>query len=103
MPLTAAIHAVFGNRAQDRGRPIGAFYPQHVSPTTWEHLGGIWYRARDEQRVLGRRINPSVVQAFAASILTGEPVNLPSGKVVTWEQIPASAAAQLPPPLRSHV
>lgn len=101
LPLTAAIYLVFGNRAQDRGRPIGAFYPQNVSATTWEHLGGIWYRARNEQRVQDRRINQAVVQAFASSILTGEVVELHSGTRVTWERIPAHEANQLPPPLRS--
>ena len=102
LPLTAAIYLVFGNRAQDRGRPIGAFYPQHVSAATWEHLGGIWYSAKDEQKVQARRINQAVVQAFAASILSGQPVLLASGTLVTWERIPTSDSAQLPPPLRGN-
>ncbi len=99
MPLTAAIYAVFGNRAQDNGRPIGAFYPQNVSTSAWEHLGGIWYRARDEQKVQNRKVNAAVVSAFAASIRTGDNVVLPSGKVITWERIPDSEASKLPPPL----
>jgi hypothetical protein len=99
IPLTAAVYAVFGSRAQDLGRPIGAFYPQNVSPVVWEHLGGIWYRALDEQKVLSRRVNNAVVQLFAVSILTGQDVELPSGAVVTWEPIPESEAAKLPPPL----
>src|SRR5687767_1901390 len=82
LPLTAAIYLVFGNRAQDHGRPIGAFYPQNVSATTWDHLGGIWYRARDEAKVQRRRVNSNVVEAFARSIRTGEPVELPSGTLV---------------------
>ena len=99
LPLTTAIFEVFGSRAQDNGRPIGAFYPQNVSTTTWEHLGGIWYRARDEQKVRNRKVNAETVQAFARSICTGEEVQLPSGKVITWEQIPATEASKLPPPL----
>ena len=99
LPLTAAVFEVFGCRAQDNARPIGAFYPHNVSPQTWEHLGGIWYRARDEQKVRGRRVNPSVVSAFARSIRTGEDVHLANGSVVTWERIPTSEASKLPPPL----
>ncbi len=99
LPLTAAVFAVFGSRAQDNGRPIGAFYPQNVSSDAWEHLGGIWYRARDEQKVQSRGVNPVVVQAFARSIRSGEDVELPSGIVVTWEKIPTSEASKLPPPL----
>ncbi|OLF54008.1 hypothetical protein [Pseudomonas chlororaphis] len=99
LPLTAAIHRVFGNRAQDLARPIGAFYPRHVSGNTWLHLGGIWYRARDEHYVLGRTVDEQVVQAFAISITTGDPVSLPNGIQVTWEPIPRAQAAQLPPPL----
>ena len=99
LPLTAAIYAVFGSRTQDNGRPIGAFYPQNVSTEVLEHLGGIWYRARDELKVQNRRINAAVVQAFARSIRTGEDVVLPSGNTITWERIPALEAAKLPPPL----
>jgi len=100
MPLTAAIHLVFGSRDQDNARPLGAFYPQNVSSEAWEHLGGIWYRARDEQKVLARRVNPEVVCAFARSIRTGQDVLLPSGNVIDWERIPAAEASSLPPPLR---
>lgn len=99
LPLTAAIFAVFGSRAQDNGRPVGAFYPQNVSTGAWEHLGGIWYRAKDEQKVQNRKVNAVVVQAFARSIRTGEAVELPSGRVVTWERIPESEVSRLPPPL----
>jgi hypothetical protein len=99
MPLTAAIYLVFGSRAQDNGRPIGAFYPQNISTETWEHLGGIWYRARDEQKVLSRKVNVELVQAFAQSIQTGEDVVLPNGSVIAWEKIPLSEASKLPPPL----
>lgn len=99
LPLTAAVHDVYGNREQDRGRPIGAFYPHHVSSGAWEHLGGIWYRARDEQKVQNRRINPIVRAAFVRSIRTGEKVELPSGTVVTWETIPEVDNIQLPPPI----
>lgn len=99
IPLTAAIHLVFGNRAQDQGRPIGAFYPQNVSAATWEHVGGIWYRARDEQKVQARQPNRAIVESFARSILSGHDVELPSGTVVTWEQVPTAEAVGLPPPL----
>jgi hypothetical protein len=56
-PLTAAIHRVFGSRAQDQGRPIGAFYTINVDSRAWEYLGGIWYRAYNEEKVLQRAIN----------------------------------------------
>ncbi|MGO4478703.1 hypothetical protein AB4Z32_20850 [Massilia sp. 2TAF26] len=99
IPLTAAIHLVFGSRAQDNGRPIGAFYPQNVSNKTWEYLGGIWYRARDEEKVLSRRVNDEVVLAFAQSIRTGDDVVLPNGSTVVWEKIPNAEASGLPLPL----
>lgn len=99
IPLTAAIYVVFGSRAQDQGRPIGPFYPKNVSSATWEHIGGIWYRARDEQKIQGRQPNVAVVESFARSILSGQEVQLPSGTVVTWERIPIAEAAGLPPPL----
>jgi hypothetical protein len=99
LPLTAAIHRVFGHRAQDLGRPIGAFYTVNVSSIVWQHLGGIWYRAWDEQRVVNRSVNESVVRAFSESIITGEAVYLPSGIRITWEEISLSEAVKLPPPL----
>lgn len=99
MPLTAAVYDVFGSRAQDAGRPIGAFYPQNVSKEVWEHLGGIWYKPRNEQKVLNRKVNQQVRAAFARSILTGENVTLPSGTIVYWEKIPDSDATKLPPPI----
>ena len=98
-PLTVAIQGVYGNRAQDGGRPIGAFYPVHVGTKSWYHLGGIWYRPHDEQKVLSRSVDEQVVAAFAESILTGTPVELPKGTVVRWESIPAEETRQLPPPL----
>ena len=101
IPLTAAIYDVFGSRAQDSGRPIGAFYPRNVSEKAWEHLGGIWYRPRNEKKVMNRKVNPQVRAAFARSILTGESVTLPSGTVVFWEKIPESDATKLPPPLNA--
>lgn len=99
LPLTAAIYQVFGSRAQDQGRPIGAFYPFNVSTATWKHLGGIWYRAWSEEKVQRRKVNPQTVDAFARSILSGEDVLLKNDSVVTWELIPESQAQQLPPPL----
>lgn len=99
MPLTAAVYLVFGSRAQDNGRPLGAFYPKNVSHKGWEHLGGILYRARDEQSVLNRKVNVEVVQSFARSIRTGDNVVLRDGSVIAWEKIPDSDASKLPPPL----
>lgn len=103
LPLSAAIHRVFGSRAQDNARPIGAFYPHNVSTATWRLIGGIWYCAYDEERVLSRKVNEDVVRQFAASILTGAPVILPSGKEITWEVIPEPEAYQLPPPIPVNV
>ena len=90
---------MYGNRAQDGGRPIGAFYPIHVSTSDWQHLGGIWYRPHNEEAVLTRTMNESVVELFATSIITGASVVLPSGTVVDWERIPEAESRQLPPPL----
>lgn len=102
LPLTAAIQSVFGSRTQDYARPIGAFYPRNVSATTWRHVGGIWYSAYDEQKVLNRSVNEAVVRGFAISIMTGEPIVLPSGTQVTWEPIPEADASQLPPPIQGR-
>ena len=98
-PLTLAIYNVYGSRAQDGGRPIGAFYTEHVSRDRWVHLGGIWYRPTSEREIRARSPNPAVVQAFANSIRTGQSVQLQSGSLVIWEPIPAVEASQLPPPL----
>lgn len=98
-PLTAAIHRVFGSRAQDQGRPIGAFYSFNVTPNAWNHLGGIWYRAHDEEDVLQRTISQRTVEAFTQSIFSGANVSLENGTIVTWEIIPTHEAQQLPPPL----
>lgn len=99
-PLTEAVLRVYGNREQDRGRPIGAFYTLNVDNRLWQHLGGIWYRPITEARLLLREINEDVARAFAASILNGEPVTLPSGRLVNWERIPRNEASQLPPPIK---
>jgi hypothetical protein len=98
-PLTEAIDRVFGHRAQDGARPIGAFYTTNYG-AKWQRLGGIWFRHNDEQSIFARVVDPSVVNAFADSILSGDPVTLPDGGVVNWELIPESEAIQLPPPLR---
>jgi len=97
--LTAAIHRVFGSRAQDHARPLGAFYTHNIKRQIWEPLGGIWYRARNEQAVLDRALDEAAIRNFASSILTGEPVVLANGSSVTWELIPVAEALQLPPPL----
>ena len=98
-PLTAAIHRVFGSRVQDQGRPIGAFYTINVDSRAWEYLGGIWYRAYNEEKVLQRAINQTTIETFARSIFTGENVQMESGIIVTWEAIATFEAQQLPPPL----
>ena len=98
-PLTEAIFRVYGNREQDRGRPIGAFYTINVQGRLWQHLGGIWYRPITEARLLQREINENVARAFAISIVTGEPVILPRGRLINWERIPNNEASQLPPPI----
>ncbi len=99
MPLTAAIFQVFGNRSQDTGRPIGAFYPSNISKNTWDRIGGIWYKAKDEQKVRDRAVNPDTVATFARCILSGQSCLLPSGLEILWERIPSNQAAQLPPPI----
>lgn len=99
MPLTAAVYLLYGSRAQDNARPIGVFYPTNVSQATWEHLGGIWYRARDEQKVLSRNVNTEIVQTFVQSIRTGADITLRNGKVITWELIPSADESKLPPAL----
>ena len=98
-PFTAALLRVYGSRAQDAGRPIGAFYTKNVDRQLWEPVGGIWYRPLNEELILERAPDEAVVRAFARSIISGEPVTLPSGKVVQWEALLPSEASQLPPPL----
>lgn len=98
-PLTKAIEEVFGIREGDNGRPLGAFYTVNIINTKWEHLSGIWYRARNEEDIENRRPNRAVVEAFVASIQTGEEVILPSGRIVTWEEISDSEESELPPRL----
>ena len=51
LPLTLAICNVYGIRAQDGARPIGAFYTEHVSRDRWVPLGGIWYQPVGEQEI----------------------------------------------------
>ena len=58
LPLTAAIYRVFGSRAQDGGRPIGAFYTVNVDSRVWRYLGGIWYRPLDEEAIRGIHLGP---------------------------------------------
>lgn len=99
MPLTAAIFRVFGNRAQDNGRPIGAFYPSNISASTWDRIGGIWYKAKDENKVRDRAVNLDTVEIFARCILSGQSCLLPNGMRITWERIPSDQAIQLPPPI----
>lgn len=98
-PFTAALLRVYGSRAQDGGRPIGAFYTKNVDRSLWAPLGGIWYRPLDERQILNRAPNLTLVAEFAQSILSGEPVVLPSGTVVEWEPLSLVEASQLPPPL----
>lgn len=100
-PLTAAVHLVFGSREQDGARPIGAFYTINIDSTLWVPLGGIWYRPLDAQAIEARVLDPVLVRSFAAGVLSGSPLSLPSGEAVHWEAIPRDEAAQLPPPL-SH-
>lgn len=101
IPLTAAIHQVFGSRAQDGARPLGAFYTENIDARVWQHLGGIWYRPLNEEMVARRIVKAIALLAFARSILSGEAVVLPSGMVVGWEAVPLPEACQLPPPLVS--
>lgn len=98
-PFTAALLRVYGSRTQDGGRPIGAFYTKNVDQELWAPVGGIWYRPLDLELILRRAPNLDIVAAFALSILSGNPVALPSGRIVQWEPLSASETAQLPPPL----
>ena len=99
MPLTAAIFRVFGNRAQDNGRPIGAFYPSNISTGAWDRIGGIWYKAKDENKVRDRSVSLHTVDVFVRCILSGQSCVLPNGTEITWERIPGDQAIQLPPPI----
>lgn len=98
-PLTEAVQQVFGSRAQDGARPIGAFYPVRVDNKVWRSLGGIWYEPLDGQALLARSTHSDVIAAFAASIKNGSNVVLPSGITIGWEVIPQSEGSQLPPVL----
>lgn len=98
-PFTVALLRVYGSRAQDGGRPIGAFYTRNIDRALWMPVGGIWYRPVDEERILLRAPDSTVVDTFARSIISGEPIAISSGQIVQWEALLPSEASLLPPPL----
>ncbi len=95
-PLTEAVRRVYGCRSTDGAYPLGAFYPVNVSSSVWNSVGGIWYIPESEIDLNERNPREESVLAFMQSIASGEPVELPSGVLVTWESIPASEASYLP-------
>lgn len=94
-PLTAAIAACYGIRG-DGAYPIGAFYNVNIDSDVWESLGGIWYRPYDNKKITERNIKAEAIELFINGINHGNNTILPSGKMVTWEEIPHSEASQLP-------
>lgn len=94
-PLTEAIRRLYGRRPRDGAYPLGAFYPVNVSKSVWDSAGGIWYIPESEMDLDERNPREEIVLAFMRSITSGEPVELPSGVLVTWERIPASEASSL--------
>ncbi|MCE9793608.1 MULTISPECIES: hypothetical protein [Shewanella] len=96
-PLTEAIRRLYGCRSSDGAYPLGVFYPVNVSTSVWSSAGGIWYIPESEFDLNERNPREESVLAFMRSIFSGEPVELPSGVLVTWENIPASEAGSLPP------
>lgn len=95
-PLTEAIRRIYGSRSTDGAYPLGAFYPINVSSSAWSSAGGIWYVPEPETDLSERNPREESVLAFMQSITSGEPVELPSGIVVTWERIPATEVRLLP-------
>ncbi len=95
-PLTEAVRRLFGARQDDGAYPLGAFFPVDVSKSAWVDAGGIWYIPLSEVKLNRRNPKEEVVLAFINSIETGEPVELPGGKVVTWDRIPDPEADALP-------
>ncbi|WP_299803219.1 hypothetical protein [uncultured Shewanella sp.] len=93
-PLTEAIRRLYGMRQSDGSYPLGAFYTINISNTVWRSVGGIWYIPQTDLDC--RNPREEVVSAFINSIHSGESVELPSGKVITWEQIPNNESAALP-------
>lgn len=94
-PLTEAVRRTYGCRSADGAYPIGVFYPINVSNNSWSSAGGIWYRPKSVERLNSRNPKEEVVISFMESIQSGEPVELPSGIIVTWEHIPNEEATYL--------
>jgi len=99
LPLTEAVRQLYGER-EDRSIPIGAFYTINIDRQAWLSLGGIWYAARDNSKLSKRQINQAVVDNFIEAIKTGNQILLLGKSQISWEQIPALLATQLPVPLR---
>lgn len=95
-PLTEAVRRLYGSRSTDGAYPLGAFYPINVSTSVWSSAGGIWYAPESEIDLNERNPREETVLAFMQSIMSGEPVELPSGILVTWERIPSSEENSLP-------
>lgn len=95
-PLTEAIRRLYGCRSTDGAYPLGAFYSINISTSVWRSAGGIWYIPASENDLNERNPREESVVAFMLSISSGEPVELPSGVMVTWERIPTHETIFLP-------
>jgi hypothetical protein len=95
-PLTEAIRRMYGARSTDGAYPLGSFYPIHVSSSAWSSAGGGWYIPVSEIKLNDRNPREESVLAFMQSIVSGNPVVLPSGIEITWERVPEREASGLP-------
>lgn len=95
-PLTEAMRRRYGVRDSDGAYPIGAVYTKNISRDVWRHVGGIWYVAVSEDRILDRVVDEGVVTEFLRSMDTGDSCELPTGELIEWELIPALEANALP-------
>jgi len=94
-PLTAAIARMYGIR-NDGAYPIGAFYTVNIDRMVWRYTGGIWYQPTNPESIENRIIREEDIELFFNGIANGEDVQLRSGTIITWEEIPEEQASLLP-------
>ncbi len=85
----------FGTRS-DGAYPIGAFYTLNIDNVVRESAGGIWYRPVPLSGFRERNIREEDIELFLGAIETGKDIQLRSGKVVSWEEVPEPEASLLP-------